>query len=65
MFVFWIVIAVAAGWVFFRMLRNEGGMPVSTERRETPLETLERRYAEGEISTEEYEERKRRLRQSR
>jgi uncharacterized membrane protein len=30
-------------------------------RRETPLELLQRRYAGGEISTEEYEERKLRL----
>lgn len=61
MFVFWIVIAVAVGWVFLRMLRDQGVSPFSTEGRETPLETLRRRYAEGEISTEEYEDRKRRL----
>lgn len=30
-------------------------------RRETPLEVLQRRYAAGEISTEEYEERKAKL----
>lgn len=30
-------------------------------RRETPLELLQHRYAAGEISTEEYEERKARL----
>lgn len=29
--------------------------------RETPLRILQRRFAAGEISTEEYEERKRRL----
>ncbi len=29
--------------------------------RATPLERLQRRYANGEISTEEYEERKKRL----
>ena len=29
--------------------------------RATPLERLQRRYADGEISTEEYEERKKRL----
>lgn len=33
----------------------------NTESRETPLETLRRRYAKGEISTEEYKERKARL----
>lgn len=31
--------------------------------RETPLDRLQRRYAEGEISTDEYDERKKRLEQ--
>ena len=36
--------------------------PVSRgRRRETPLEILQRRYAAGEISTVEYEERKTKL----
>ncbi|OGU69463.1 MAG: hypothetical protein A3H45_01290 [Ignavibacteria bacterium RIFCSPLOWO2_02_FULL_55_14] len=36
--------------------------PVSRRRRrETPLEVLQRRYAAGEVSTEEYEERKAKL----
>lgn len=61
MFVLWILIAIAIGWVFVRMLREDDVVPFSAERRETPLETLQRRYAEGEISTEEYEERKGRL----
>ena len=30
-------------------------------RRETPLEVLQRRYAAGEVSTAEYEERKAKL----
>jgi putative membrane protein len=50
---FWIVLFVA----FFSLL-----IPVPRRRaRETPLEVLQRRYATGEISTEEYEERKMRL----
>jgi putative membrane protein len=47
---FWIVLLVA----FFSLLT-----PVPRRRaRETPLEVLQRRYAAGEISTEEYEKRK-------
>jgi putative membrane protein len=33
--------------------------------RETPLETLQRRYAEEEIATDEYEERKEHLERDR
>lgn len=43
--------------VFFSLLT-----PVPRHKaRETPLQILARRYAAGEISTEEYEERKSRL----
>lgn len=50
---FWIVVIV----VMFSPLT-----PVSRRRRrETPLEMLQRRYAAGQISTEEYEERKAKL----
>ena len=51
--VFWIALIV----LFFSLLR-----PVPRRRtRETPLQILQRRYASGDISTEEYEERKSRL----
>ena len=50
---FWIALLV----VFFSLLtplpRSE-----ARRRRQTPLEILQRRYAAGEISTQEYEERK-------
>lgn len=50
---FWIVLIV----LFFGLLT-----PVPRSRaRETPLQILQRRYAAGEISTAEYEERKERL----
>lgn len=53
---FWIVVLV----LFFSLLtpipRNE-----ARRHRLTPLEILQRRYAEGEISTQEYEERKTKL----
>ncbi len=50
---FWIVLIVVAFFFF---------TPVPRSRpRETPLELLQKRYAAGEISSEEYEERKARL----
>jgi putative membrane protein len=50
---FWIVLFGA----FFSL-----ATPVPRRRlRETPLEVLKRRYAAGEISTAEYEERKEKL----
>lgn len=49
---FWIVVIGAAAVFLFQS---------SAPGRETPLELLRRRYAAGEISKEEYEERKRTL----
>ena len=52
---FWVLLIVA----FFSVLT-----PVPRRRaRKTPLEILQARYAAGEVTTEEYEERKARLRQ--
>jgi len=57
MHVFWWLFWVAVIVVLFLPIT-----PVSRgRRRETPLEVLQRRYAAGEISTEEYEERKTKL----
>jgi putative membrane protein len=57
---FWAILIV----LFFSLLT-----PVPRRRarltRETPLEILQRRYAAGDISTEEYEERKARLERDR
>lgn len=47
---FWIVVVGAAAVFLFRSF---------AAGRETPLEVLRRRYAAGEISKEDYEERKR------
>ena len=51
---FWVAVVIG----FVVMLSQSGG---SAERRETPLERLQRRYAAGEIGEKEYEERKRTL----
>jgi|LNFM01.2.fsa_nt_gb putative membrane protein len=49
-------------WVLAIMLLFSPITPISTgRRRQTPLEILQRRYAAGEVSTTEYEERKAKL----
>lgn len=49
----WVLwVALIAGMVYVFVTATRG------RRRETPLELLQRRYAAGEISTVEYEERK-------
>ncbi|MFD1094138.1 SHOCT domain-containing protein [Salegentibacter chungangensis] len=49
--IFWIVILV---WVFFLPY----GIPSRKRKKKKPLEILQKRYAKGEISKEEYEEAK-------
>ena len=58
--VFWILVIVGVVWLFTQGRQGPSGPP-PTHEHETPLDVLQRRYAEGEISTEEYEERKKRL----
>jgi putative membrane protein len=50
--IFWILLIVGAWWAFTRRTPPSGPPP------ETPLDRLQRRYADGEITTEEYEERR-------
>jgi putative membrane protein len=52
---FWVVLIV----VFFAVILP--GARTTRPPSHTPLERLQERYANGEISTEEYEERKRTL----
>jgi putative membrane protein len=56
--IWWILWIVFIIWIF---VTPWGFYRQRTTRKETPLEILKRRYAEGKISTEEYEERKKRL----
>jgi len=58
--VFWGLVIAIIIWLLVRSQRD-AVPPASHSDRETPLDVLQRRYAEGEISTEEYEERKKRL----
>ncbi len=50
---FWIILILALFGLFEPVPRGKG--------RQTPLQILQRRYAAGEISTQEYEERKQRI----
>ena len=54
---FWILVIVATWWAFSRRPTAEPTPPTASSA-ETPLDRLQRRYADGEITTEEYEERK-------
>lgn len=64
MWLFWMLLIVLVVWGLYRLftsrrtalLRNE-----ASGQSETPMEMLQRRYAAGELSAEEYEERKRKL----
>ncbi|ARA94989.1 hypothetical protein AWN76_002485 [Rhodothermaceae bacterium RA] len=58
--VFWIAFILVVVMLFRR-----GRTELTTSSRDTPLETLQRRYAAGEITTEEYEERRTRLERDR
>lgn len=56
---FWILLFGLLIWGLYRLFTAVGTTTdAPTASRETPLETLQRRYAEGALSTEEYEERK-------
>lgn len=64
MWIFWIVVAALIVWGVYRFTRGRGSGGQANQEpteRATPMETLQQRYAAGEINTEEYEERKRTL----
>lgn len=46
--IFWVAIVI---WFIVASTRKKGG-----EKKETPLDILQKRYAKGEISREEYQE---------
>lgn len=52
---FWIVVVIAALAVFARSTAPPAAKP------ESPLDVLQRRYAEGALTTAEYEERRAKL----
>ena len=58
MMLFWVLLTALVVWGLYRLFTTRS---TRTSDRETPLEALQRSYAEGKISTEEYEERKDKL----
>ena len=55
MWFIWIPLIILAVWLIFRLAKTEHS---SVQKKESPLEILKRRYASGEITSEEYEQRK-------
>jgi putative membrane protein len=49
---FWIIVAIGAWWA---VTRGKASSPAAIE---PPLEVLRRRYAEGALTTEQFEERR-------
>ena len=60
----WLVIAAVVIWALVRAAGSGGG-PAGGQSPENPEDALRRRYAQGEISREEFEERLKVLRDSR
>lgn len=67
MLVFWVIIIALAVWVLSRLFprgADDGSYDAPTRRSnaaESALEILQKRYARGEISRDEYEEMRRDL----
>ena len=59
MWIFWIVIILIVVLVI-KLLVNTGGMNTGSSS-ETPMDILKKRYAKGEIDTEEFEKRMKEL----
>ncbi len=60
---FWLPILILAIIFILILFRNNNffGRQNKSEERESPLDILKRKYANGEISTEEFEERRNKL----
>lgn len=62
MWLFWILLIALVIWGLYRLFTSRRtGPPRDAALGERPMEVLQRRYAAGEITAEEYEERKRKL----
>jgi putative membrane protein len=53
--IFWLLLIVGAIWLVIDLTRDSSARPSTTP---SPLEILERRFARGEISSEELRERR-------
>ncbi len=61
MTLFWVAVLALAVWMVIRLSRAIESRHVSVDHRETPRETLDRRYAAGEIDSATYTEMRARL----
>ena len=59
-FIWWIIWLVLLIWIF----ATPYDIPGQKKKKDAPLDILNRRYANGELSKEEYEERKKVLQHS-
>jgi putative membrane protein len=60
MILFWVVIIVGIA-LLVKWLASSSGKEAGASAKESPMETLKRRYAAGEIGKEEFEEKKKDL----
>jgi len=58
MFLFWIFLIFGAGWIFKNTVEQRQQQTAPSRQSEDALSILRNRYAKGEISKEEFEERK-------
>jgi putative membrane protein len=58
MFLFWIFLIFGAGWIFKNTVEQRQQQIDPSRQSEDALSILQNRYAKGEISKEEFEERK-------
>ena len=58
--VLWLVVIAGAGWAALRLVQRSRPRPVSSP---SPLDILERRFAAGDITLDEFDEARARLRE--
>lgn len=59
--VIWALVIAGIVWLAVWLMKNYSSQQKSAGRDETPMEILRRRYAEGELTSKEFEERKKEL----